>query len=633
MSKFKSITAALICSAIFMCAGCANPPPQIAVSPSGELSDEALAALSAIEAEAARRSKAPQQTAEPEPETGIAKIDMSNWQYEEEDGVYWQTGISYCENPADASYETMGIYVPEEYFDAADNGDGTYSCTLNTEAKSENYTAQTAPVVMPINTPGYSAMNPPSGYTNVSDYTDQGFVYLFAGCRGRESGAPAGVTDLKAAIRYFRYNSDILPGSADNIFTFGMSGGGAQSAIIGVSGNNDLYVPYLEEIGAADESDAVAGSMCWCPIINLDVADAAYEWNMGSARSDLEDDEQALSDGLANAYAEYINELALTDEGGNTLVLEKSSNGIYQAGTYYEYIMGVVEQSLNNFLADTTFPYNASSQSGGSPGGMGSPPDMNADDTPNGNPPDAASGKMPNGTPPDMNAGDNSAEDASENGNRRIEDIDNISRNNNQSGLSLNETYETAQDYIDALNADGTWVAYDAATNTATITSLADFVKAMKVPSKSVGAFDDLERSQGENELFGTDGASSHFDAIEAELLSGTEYADGYAEDLAAANSLGNSVETRVNMYNPMYYLCDYYDGAGTSDVAEYFRIRTGISQGDTALCTEVNFALALEVYGCDVDFETVWGEGHTQAERTGNSTDNFIEWVKGCVG
>ena len=32
-----------------------------------------------------------------------------------------------------------------------------------------------------------------------------------------------------------------------------------------------------------------------------------------------------------------------------------------------------------------------------------------------------------------------------------------------------------------------------------------------------------------------------------------------------------------------------------------------------------------------DVDFATVWGQGHTMAERTGSSTENFIAWVNGC--
>lgn len=87
-----------------------------------------------------------------------------------------------------------------------------------------------------------------------------------------------------------------------------------------------------------------------------------------------------------------------------------------------------------------------------------------------------------------------------------------------------------------------------------------------------------------------------------------------------------------MNMYNPMYYLCGYYDGSGSSVVARYFRVRAGISQGDTALATEVNLALALEAFGCDVDFATIWGLGHTEAELTGTSTDNFLSWVKECA-
>lgn len=52
--------------------------------------------------------------------------------------------------------------------------------------------------------------------------------------------------------------------------------------------------------------------------------------------------------------------------------------------------------------------------------------------------------------------------------------------------------------------------------------------------------------------------------------------------------------------------------------------------QGDTANTTEVNLALALRNYEIDnVDFATIWGEGHTEAELTGNPTANFIAWVE----
>jgi poly(3-hydroxybutyrate) depolymerase len=87
-------------------------------------------------------------------------------------------------------------------------------------------------------------------------------------------------------------------------------------------------------------------------------------------------------------------------------------------------------------------------------------------------------------------------------------------------------------------------------------------------------------------------------------------------------------------MYNPMYYLAGNSVGFGSSTVAKHWRIRTGIEQGDTSLTTEVNLALALRQRAdvADVDFETVWGKGHTTAERSGDGTENLIAWIAGCV-
>ena len=173
--------------------------------------------------------------------TNLEQIDMTQWQYNEENDVYWQTGLVYCENPADESYENLGIYVPGNYMTGTENGDGAYTCEINTSGTVEGYTAETAPIVLPVDTPGYSAMAAPTGYVDsTSAYTDAGLIYVYAGCRGRDAGAPAGVTDLKAAIRYIRYNEEILPGSTDRIFSFGMSGGGAQSALLGATGDSEL---------------------------------------------------------------------------------------------------------------------------------------------------------------------------------------------------------------------------------------------------------------------------------------------------------------------------------------------------------------------------------------------------------
>ena len=565
---------------------------------------------------------------ETEAVTNLPKVDQTAWQYNGDDDVYYQIGISYCETPADTAYETLAIFVPGAYMTATENGDGTYTCEIDPDAVVGAYTAETAPIVMPINTPGYSAMAALTSYASFTSYTDEGFVYVHAGCRGRDAGAPAGVTDLKAAVRYLRYTDDVVPGNAERIFTFGMSGGGAQSALMGSTGDSSLYDAYLEEIGAVTGvSDAVLGSMCWCPITNLDTADEAYEWMMGVTRSGLTEEEQQISDQLAEAFAAYINSAGIKDPEGTVLTLSESDDGIYQAGSYYDYMKTVIEESLNHFLSDTEFPYDASSASGGRRGGFGGgmPGGFGGGQRPERGEgaPDFDAGQKPDG---EMMSGEVS-----------FEELDDITRNETTGGVSLSGTYETAQDYIDALNAEREWVHYDAATNTASITSIEDFVLACKSASKNLGAFDQLDGGQGENTLFGySDGNGAHFDAILADILNalGSDYAADYAEDLAKQDSAGNTVDYRVNMYTPLYYLLESSEGYQESTVAKYWRIRTGIAQGDCSLSTEMNLALALENDERveSVDFETIWGAGHTQAERSGNSTDNFIAWVNACL-
>lgn len=657
----------------------------------------------------------------------LAKIDDTKWCYDETDGVYYQLGIAYCATPADADYEQLAIIVPGAYMQATANGDGTFTCSIDASAEVGGYTASTAPIVMPVNTPGYAAQAPMTEYTSVAEYTDAGFVYVHAGCRGRDAGAPAGVTDLKAAIRYLRYTAGNLAGDTERIFSFGMSGGGAQSALLGVTGDSSLYDDYLAAIGAVEGvSDAVLGSQAWCPVTSLDSADEAYEWMMGNTRTDLSKEEQTISDELTTAYAAYINQLGLADENGAPLTLEASADGRYQAGSYYDYLKEIIEESLNHFLADTSFPYDADAASShGGRGGMGTggmgQGDPHGGHGPRGNAggqgqmapgngmAGAADGKTPSGGKAEDNAGGQgqmapgngmagaaagktssggSAENnaggrgertpgndtvgaadgktssggsaegnangqgqmASGNGMAPGGDeaeagsigaqtdftaIDQIQRKENSSGVKISGTFETVQDYIDALNADGTWVNYDAATGTATITSIADFAAAVKVASKGIAAFDQLDASQGENTLFGYgDGTGAHFDATLADILEtiGADDAADYSDDMTRVDALGHSVADRVKMYSPLYYLLASSEGYQSTNVAKYFRINSGLWQGDTAVNTEANLALTLKNYGASVDYSFVWGQGHTTAERSGDATSNFIDWVNRCL-
>ena len=567
-----------------------------------------LGACSTGEATAQASSTASSQA----PTDAKLALDSAAWRYDADHKVYYQLGLRYVATPQASDYETLGIYVPGAYFTGKDNGNGTYTVTVNASGAVGSFTAATAPTVFPVNTPGYSAQKPPTEYSydTIKAYMEAGFIYVHAGLRGKDSNsqtysgnAPWGVTDLKAAVRYRRYNSASVPGDAAKVYVFGHSGGGAQSAVAGASGDSELFAPYLAVLGAATTdtsgkalSDAVAGAMCWCPITSLDSANAAYEWNMGQFASSGTRAEgtwtRAYSQDLAAAFPAYLNELKLTDSDGKPLSLESSSKGTYLAGSYYDHLVAVIQKSLNDFLSATSFPYTPSSteMAGMGPGGGGAP-----------------SGGVPDGQ-----------------------------------SSSETTTYNTVEEYIASLNSSSQWVAYDASTNTATITGLEGFVTSQKNASKDVGAFDGVDRARTENLVMGSGENKLHFSSSSREVISkgqskysalsgwSNDYGvAAYEKDLAAKDSVGTDMATRVSMYDPLYYLTQDSKGRGTSTIAPAWRIRTGITQGDTASTVEVNLALALQQAGADsVDFATIWGQGHTMAELTGTGEENFIAWV-----
>ena len=520
------------------------------------------------------------------------EFNTSNWDFDSTNGVYYQIGLKYCTNIVNIDYQTMAIYVPKEFLSCNENGD-KYKCDINKSGKKGWFSASNAPIVFPVETPGYSAMKAPTSYKyeTVSAYVTKGIIFAYAGCRGRyeggetfPAGAPWGVTDLKTAIRYLRYNKNFIPGDTGKIYTFGFSGGGAQSCLMGVTGNSELYTKYLENNGAAMEDsegnkikDNVKGSQCWCPITNLDTADEAYEWNMGQYYNTDTRAEgkftEVLSKDLAGEYVKYVNDIKLKDPKGNELTLTETNSG-----TYYDYLKSIIEESLNNFLSDTTFPWTRK---------------------------DEKPGPRPE-------------------------------------NLEEEKTFNTISEYISFLNSENEWVKYDSTKNKYIITNIGDFVKNCKSASKKVGAFDDLNRNQAENQVFGISGTnySKHFDKIMYNLLNNNKekyqtksdwkdsYPDDYLNDFDDKDSLQSEISYRLNMYNPMYYLISYYQGFNTSDVADYFRINSGIFQSDTGNVVEMNLYLALMNLGKKVNFTNVWEKQHTKAERKGDSDTNFINWI-----
>ncbi|MDE5900692.1 MAG: carboxylesterase family protein, partial [Muribaculaceae bacterium] len=224
--------------------------------------------------------------------------------------------IFYVANIEDSVYQTLNIYVPE----TLNRGDAT-------------------PIFLRTYIGGYMATTAKS--PSASDATGralkEGYVVCIPGSRGANSTitrddktiytgiAPNGLLDLKAAIRYLRYNDDVIPGSAERIIIDGTSAGGAMSALVGATGDRPEYDEYLRKMGAAQTSDKVFASVCYCPITDLKHADMEYEWLYGCTNTDvrhLNADQITISNELAAECPGYINSLNLKDDAGNAITAD-----------------------------------------------------------------------------------------------------------------------------------------------------------------------------------------------------------------------------------------------------------------------------------------------------------------------
>ncbi|GAA5699969.1 MULTISPECIES: subtype B tannase [Streptomyces] len=195
-----------------------------------------------------------------------------------------------------------------------------------------------------------------------------GYVVVEPGARGRtltdSSGtyygtAPAAIVDLKAAVRYVRFNKGRIPGNTARIVSSGTSAGGALSALLGASGDSPLYDSYLKDLGAAEASDAIFASGDWCPITDLEHADMAYEWNWGANKlstGTLVD--QSVSKELSTAFADYQASLRLRAKGFGALTARNLDD--YLLRTYLQpsattYLKGLSETERSTYLAANTF--------------------------------------------------------------------------------------------------------------------------------------------------------------------------------------------------------------------------------------------------------------------------------------
>ncbi|RIY38711.1 hypothetical protein CKF59_00340 [Psittacicella gerlachiana] len=350
----------------------------------------------------------------------------------------------------------------------------------------------------------------------------KGMIVVSPGARGRtlqaQDGsyygkAPAAIVDLKAAVRYLHANDKAMPGDANKIIANGTSAGAALSVLLGATGNQSAYEPYLKQLGAAQASDAIYAVSAYAPITNLDHADAAYEWLFNGVNNykaisvnmldynvqrsyttgTLSKEQQEVSAQLKALFPEYVNSLNLKDANGANLTLDSKGNGNFK-----QYVANKLKESAQH-------AYDADPQR------------FHAADYP---------------------------------------------------WLTLKGGKVTQVD----------------------LDKYAQWVERQKTPP----AFDALDLSAGENNLFGNATTNNqHF----------TEYA--YKHSSVNATMADPEI---VKMMNPMYYI----DSSNKPGVAEYWRIRQGAKDKDTSLAIPSILALKLENNGYDVNFQFAWNQPHS---------------------
>lgn len=282
--------------------------------------------------------------------------------------------VVYVANPVDTKYQSMNIFVPEEYFKGKMVG---------------RYNASTAPIFFPNSVGGYmpgepaqvtgGMMGPGStGPNAIQTALSRGYVVAAPGARGRTNKAadgtfygkaPAAIVDLKAAVAYLHYNDARMPGNAERIISNGTSAGGALSALLGATGNNHDYDPYLKAVGAAPGRTDVYAVSAYCPITNLDHADAAYEWEFNGVNDyqkleitrdtsynmqrktvagTLTTEQIAVSDALKPLFTPYLNSLHLM-QSGHALTLDEQGNGSFK-----DYLASMLQKSAQRALDSGT---------------------------------------------------------------------------------------------------------------------------------------------------------------------------------------------------------------------------------------------------------------------------------------
>lgn len=556
---------------------------------------------------------------------------QNQWFFDEKYGCWCLEDVLYTQKALVPKFQRLSIFAPEAYLRSGGE--------IVPEGRCGKFSARTAPVVFENNSAGYMQM-PHTWLGGPRDeaekYLAQGMVYVTCGCRGRESRdgegrlcgkSPWALVDLKTAIRFLRHNAAALPGNFDRMISVGWSAGGAMSSLVGITGDDPAYLPFLEQTGAfMDQSDAVYAAQIYCPIVDLDHADIAYEWQF---QNDPENEaspagpaghmtpfQAALSKKLAAAYVEYFNSLRLKDPAtGEVLTL----NADGRSGSGYDYLLARLEDSAADYLSrlergELPERYTPADYLSGSymhkvpapkPEPEGRKDHVGLHHA-------GAAVMMP---PP----GAEGPEGAKPMGPPSLGDL--VSRPPKgvpYKGLEFPMTDVPGTD-------KNSWLSWDG--KHAHISSLDDYILNHRRRMKPCTSFDTLGMDSGENQEFGTPEQDYlHFSEYIAPAIEALkeEFPDEYARYYGGfAKAIGDTaLAERQRLINPMDLI------AATKNAAEFFRIRVGACDADTAFTISMALALKLAGAGKSVDYALVWDRPHCEADYPGEVCD----WIERIV-
>lgn len=371
------------------------------------------------------------------------------------------------------------------------------------------------------------------------------------------------------------------------------------STLLAVTGNHADYMPFLKENGAfMDERDDVFAAQIYCPIIDLEHADLAYEWMFAADHENeaspagpagmMTPFQEALSAELKQRYISYFNSLKLVNpQTQETLCIGEDG----RSGSGYEYLMRCLDESVTDYLRRLQ------------------------------------SGRLKeNYSPADYLAGEYEYQKEAPMGGPKEDEKapavrpslgDLVSRP--PKGVPFRDMRPPM---ITVKGSDkSSWLSWDG--KAAHICDLDSYVRNHRRRMKPCTSFDALNMDSGENEVFGTnEHPFMHFNKEISEAICALkerfpdEASKYYASFAQAKNDA--ELDLRIALLNPMNYIGEEM----AKDAAKHYRIRVGACDADTSLTIGMTLALKLAAAGKDTDYALVWDKPHCEADYPGEVCD-----------